>query len=159
MTVAVLPKAPAVPEQPVAAWRAPAIPVAESLQPANDARAPVMSEAAAPDLPVTVGVLIAGSYAALLGAFALAFATTAGAAFMIAICAVYLVMYVGAPAVLLRMEPKAGPRPDFADFLERGLVTWTGRVSAGAALAQMLTVPLAVAFGVAGIGVIIRQVA
>lgn len=108
------------------------------------------------DLPVTVGWLIVSSYLAILGAFGLTFAGDAQVGLVLGVCAVYLAVYLGVPTVMLRIEPKAGRRPDMADFVENGLQIFTGWVSARAAIAQMLTIPVAVAIAAAGIGIIIR---
>jgi len=126
--------------------------------PVDPERGTRFGEAAAADLPATVGWLIVASYVAILGAFAWAFFGAADVMFNIGVCAVYLAMYLGVPWVFLKAEPQLAKikRPDFADFLERGLSTWTGHVSGGAALAQMLTIPVALTFAALGIGIIIR---
>lgn len=117
--------------------------------------APRAPEPSTPDLPKAVGWMIVGAYAAILGAFGLAFLGDAEVGLVLGVCAVYLAVYLGVPAVILRME-KAETRPDLADFLRDGLSTWTGRVSAGSALAQILTVPVALAVAAAGLGIIVR---
>jgi len=120
--------------------------------------APRMGEAAVADLPKAVGGLIVASYAAIIVAFGWAFFGQGDVLFNLGVCAVYLAMYLGVPWVFLKVEPKSGqPRPDFADFLERGLATWTGHVTGREALAQILTIPVAVAFAALGIGIIIRM--
>ena len=106
-------------------------------------RAPFMPESSVPDLPVGVGALLVAAYGAILGAFLLAFAGDAEVGLVIGVCAVYLAVYLGVPAVMLRIEPKVLFRPDMATFLEKGLNTWTGHVTAREALAQMLAIPAA----------------
>lgn len=115
-------------------------------------------EHAARDVPAAVGWMIVAAYASILVAFGWAFFGAADVMFNIGVCAVYLAVYLGVPWIFLKGEPNTGKvrRPDFADFLEQGLSTWTGHVSGGAALAQMLTIPVAVAFAALGIGIIIR---
>jgi hypothetical protein len=126
--------------------------------PVDPERGARFGEHAARDLPATVGWLIVASYASVLVAFAWAFFGAADVQFNIGVCAVYLAVYLGVPWIFLKGEPDTGKvkRPDFADFLEQGLSTWTGHVSGRAALAQMLTIPVAVAFAALGIGIIIR---
>jgi uncharacterized membrane protein YfcA len=119
-------------------------------------RAPFMPEGSVPDLPVGVGMLVVAAYGAILGAFLLAFAGDAEVGLVIGVCAVYLTVYLGVPAVMLRIEPKAKNRPDMGDFFEKGLSTWTGHVTAKEALAQMLTIPAALTVAAVGIGVIMR---
>ncbi len=119
-------------------------------------RAARLGENSTGDLPVAVGWLIVSSYLAILGAFGLTFAGDAQVGLVLGVSAVYLAVYLGVPMVMLRIEPKAGRRPDMADFVENGLQTFTGWVSARSALAQMLTIPVAVALAAAGIGIIIR---
>ncbi|PLR23325.1 hypothetical protein SGCZBJ_16290 [Caulobacter zeae] len=130
-------------------WTAPAV-----VEPVLDA--PQAPEPSTPDLPKAVGWMIVGAYGAILGTFALSFLGDAEVGLMLGVCAVYLAVYLGVPAVILRMEPKVETRPDLADFLREGLSTWTGRVSAGSALAQILTIPVALAVAAAGLGVIVR---
>jgi hypothetical protein len=105
---------------------------------------------------VGVGLLLVAAYGAILGAFLLAFAGDAEVGLVIGVCAVYLAVYLGVPAVMLRIEPKAKSRPGMSDFFEKGLQTWTGHVSAKEALAQMLTIPAALTIAAVGIGVIMR---
>jgi hypothetical protein len=132
------------------------------LEPANEAapvaadRAPFLPENSVPDLPVGVGMLVVAAYGAILGAFLLAFAGDAEVGLVIGVCAVYLAVYLGVPAVMLRMEPKAKGRPDMGDFFDKGLQTWTGHVTAKEALAQMLTIPAALTIAAVGIGLIMR---
>ncbi|MBO9545494.1 hypothetical protein [Caulobacter sp.] len=122
--------------------------------------APRFGEAAA-DLPKAVGWMIVASYASILVAFGVVFLGQGDVLFNLGVCAAYLAMYLGVPWVFLKVEPKGGlkseeGRPDLADFLERGLSTWTGHVSGASALAQILTIPVAVAVAALGIGIIVR---
>lgn len=119
--------------------------------------APKMGEAAAADLPRAVGWMIVASYASILVAFGWAFLGAGDVLFNLGVCAAYLAMYLGVPWVFLKVEPKTGqPRPDLTDFMERGLSTWTGHVTGREALAQILTIPVAVAIAALGIGIIVR---
>lgn len=118
--------------------------------------APKMGEAAAADLPKAVGWMIVASYAAILVAFGAVFLGQGDVLFNLGVCAAYLAMYLGVPWVFLKVEPKGAEHPDLADFLERGLSTWTGHVSGASALAQILTIPVAVAIAALGIGIIVR---
>jgi hypothetical protein len=74
------------------------------------------------------GPALVAAYGAILGAFLLAFAGDAEVGLVIGVCAVYLAVYLGVPAVMLRI-PKGSPRHD---FFEKGLDTWTGHVSEAA---------------------------
>ncbi|NEX91744.1 hypothetical protein [Caulobacter sp. 17J65-9] len=118
-------------------------------------------EGACHDLPAEVGWMVAVTYAAILAAFALVFLDSAEALFVLGVCAAYLAAYVGAPYVMLRIEAahRDLPRTTLTDFWARGLSTLTGHVSAGGALAQMLTVPLSLLLAAGGIGVIYRLTA
>jgi len=116
-----------------------------------------MGEAAAADLPKAVGWMIVAAYASILVAFGWAFLGAGDVLFNLGVCAVYLAMYLGVPWVFLKVEPRSGVRrPDLADFMERGLSTWTGHVTGREALAQILTIPVAVALAALGIGIIVR---
>ena len=118
--------------------------------------APKMGEAAAADLPKAVGWMIVASYASILVAFGAVFLGQGDVLFNLGVCAANLAMYLGVPWVFLKVEPKGAKRPDLADFLERGLSTWTGHVGGASALAQILTIPVAVAIAALGIGIIVR---
>jgi Flp pilus assembly protein TadB len=133
-------------------------PVVAAEAPTDPERSTRFGEHAARDLPATVGWMIVASYASILAAFGWAFFGAADVMFNIGVCAVYLAVYLGVPWIFLKGEPDTSKvrQPDFAEFLEQGLSTWTGHVSGGAALAQMLTIPVAVAFAALGLGVIIR---
>lgn len=119
---------------------------------------PKLGEAACEDVPRAIGHMIVVSYAAILVAFGLAFSGASDVLFTIGVCAVYLAAYLGAPWVMFRVEARHRPHGDrrLADFLENGLETWTGHVSGSAALAQILTIPIALTLAVCGIGVILR---
>lgn len=127
--------------------------------PVTDLNAPYMGEAACEDLPAPVGWMIAGSYVAILAAFSWAFFGAGDVQFNLGVCAVYLAMYLGVPWVFLKEEAQGQrvSRPNLADFLENGLSTGTGHVSGKAALAQILTIPVALTFAAIGIGIIIRN--
>ncbi len=107
---------------------------------------------AAPDMPKAAGVLMIVAYTALM----LAFVVTihgARADFAIFIGVFYLAMFFAIPALFLRIERDAGRRPDLLEFLDRGLQTATGRISGGAALVQMLIVPVLLVFAVLAMGI------
>jgi hypothetical protein len=108
--------------------------------------------AAAPDMPRAAGVLMIGAYAALMGAFVVTI-HGARADFAIFIGAFYLAMFFAIPAVFLGIERDTGRRPDLFEFLERGMVTATGRISGGGALVQMLIVPVLLAFAILAMGI------
>ena len=104
--------------------------------------------AAAPDVPASVAMLIVGSYALLLGSFALATVASANSIFMITIAALFLVAYFTVPWLFFRQEPGRGARPSFDRFMREGIDTFTGHSSGGAALVQMMIVPVLLTFGV-----------
>jgi hypothetical protein len=123
----------------------------------KDAVPSTLPELACPDLPPLLGVLIAASYVAILGAFLLVFSESADVVFIIGVCGVYLAAYLSVPAIMFRIEGRGRSQkhPDFAAFLERGLITWTGHVSGSGAILQILLIPAAVTGAVLGIGLII----
>jgi hypothetical protein len=82
------------------------------------------------------------------------FGATADTAFNIGVGAVYLAVYLGVPAVFLRIE--RGRRTDLASFLEKGLHTSSGHVAGKTAIMQILMLPFALAIAIAGMGVICR---
>ncbi len=112
--------------------------------------------AAVPDVPTAVGVMLAGSYFALIG---VCFATLAGSAealFAIVVSGLYVLVYCGVPWIFLRIEGGRDRRPSLAEFMRDGLDTATGRSTGGAALVQMLVVPVMLFFCLLTIGLTVR---
>ena len=103
---------------------------------------------AAPDVPASVGTLIVCSYFVLLGSFALATVASAYSIFMITISALFLLAYFAVPWLFFRQEPGQQARPSFDGFLRKGMQTLTGHCTGGAALVQMMIVPVSLTFGV-----------
>ena len=122
-----------------------------------EAHEAVFGEAAAPDVPAALGWLIVGVFGLILLAYGLFFATTADVTFNLGVCGVYLAVYLGVPAVLLRME-RPTKRIDLFDFLACGLDTWTGHVGGATALVQILFLPFAIALAATGVGLVYRLV-
>lgn len=112
------------------------------------------STAAAPDVPVAAGVMMVAAYGALFAGFPLLIAHDGSSAFAIAMGAFYLFMFFGIPFLFFKVEGDTTRRPELSTFLERGMHTATGHISGKAALAQMLAVPVLLAFGVLAIGLL-----
>jgi hypothetical protein len=72
---------------------------------------------------------------------------------MITISALFLVAYFTVPALFLRQEQKNGRRPSLDRFMRDGIETLTGHSTGGAALVQMLIVPVFLTLGVAVMGI------
>lgn len=118
-------------------------------------RPPVMGEAAVPDLPREIGLMILGSYGAIMAAFIALFMRSADAAMMVVISALYVTMYLSVPAIFLKTESRSG-RLDMRTFMANGIETWTGHVGGRAALIQILSIPLTIACAVTAIGIVFR---
>ena len=127
---------------------------APNLRLVPDAVPPFRPTPAVPDMPGSVGWLIVAVYAALLGAFVVTMAGSAQLALSLIICFVYLAMFFAVPKIFIDVEGDDSKRPTFAMFMARGIDTNTGWMSGGAALAQMLIVPVALLHGVIAIGLI-----
>ncbi len=112
----------------------------------------------APDVPVSVGALIAGAYATLLGALALATVAPGPSLFVIAIAAFFLFMFFMVPATFFGVENMGATRAQMSEFWKRGIDTQTGHSTAGEALVQMLVVPSSLLFGVACMGIAIAWI-
>jgi hypothetical protein len=115
-----------------------------------------LPQPAEPRLPPMVGWLMVLAYAATMAGFLLFFGGSAFTAFMLAIGFFYLAVYAGVPALFLRMQRPPAPsdirQADMANFLARGMETWTGHLSGRQALVQIMAVPVALAIAVFGIG-------
>lgn len=120
-----------------------------------DQAAPQAQQAtpAAPDVPAAVGKLIAGSYVTLLAAFALATVASSYSVYTIVICAGFLVAYFSVPWLFFRQERSSGKRPSLEAFMQDGMETLTGHSSGGAALVQMMIVPVFLTIGVIAMGI------
>ncbi len=119
---------------------------------AEASKARPQPEPAVPDMPKAAGTLMIAAYAALMGAFVVTI-HGARADFAMLIGAFYLAMFFAIPAVFLGVEQDSARRPDFFEFLERGVDTATGRISGGGALVQMLIVPVLLAFAILAMGI------
>jgi hypothetical protein len=107
---------------------------------------------AVPDMPKAAGLLMIAAYGALMAAFAVTI-HGARADFAIVIGVFYLLMLIGVPAAMLGFENDRSRRPDLLEFLSRGIDTATGRISGGAALVQMLIVPVLLVFAILAMGI------
>jgi len=119
-----------------------------------EAGMPAAATPAVPDMPVAVGRIIVGIYAALIAIFALTMARSGEAAFMIAISGLYVAIFLGVPRLFFAVEKDRSKRPDLAAFLERGIDTWTGHMSGASALAQIFLVPVLLTATILVIGLI-----
>lgn len=81
------------------------------------------------------------SYAVFFGSLLAVTGTDASALFMIVISVGYTVMYFGTAAVMNSVSPQTPIADAYGD-----IDTFTGLMSFGAAAAQILTVPILVAF-------------
>lgn len=94
------------------------------------------------ELPTGLYVAMAGSFFAFIGVMALGFANPA-MILPLAIFAVFIAMFFAVPAVWVRMKPDAPQRALSWDrFRRHGIMTETGRSSAGAATIQVLILPV-----------------
>jgi len=116
--------------------------------------APKRPEAAVPDVPAAVGLMMVGIYVAIVGLFALTIATAGAAPFMIAVDVMFLAAFFVVPMVMLKLEGDPARRPSMSRFMAQGMQTYAGHVTGGGALAQMFVVPVLLAFAVLAIGVI-----
>lgn len=116
-------------------------------------REPVYGEPAAPDVPVAVGGLIAAAYGSLIAAFAVATVASRESIFMIVVAAFFLFMFFSVPRLFFKYEADHDARPSLSRFMSEGMQTFTGRSSGGAALVQMLIVPVFLTLGVVAMGI------
>jgi hypothetical protein len=120
-------------------------------------RWPLMGEAAAPDVPAGVGAAIAAAYGLMMVGFLTFFVGSADNLLALGVDAVYLAMFLGVPALMFGIEHRSR-RITWFQFLNKGLVTWTGHVGGREAVAQILTIPFTIAAGIFGVGLIAHLV-
>lgn len=116
---------------------------------------PKRFSSSAPDVPTSVGGLIAVSYGALLAALFVATAGTLSSIFAIVIAAVFMAVFFTVPGIFFSVENEPNRRPSLSTFVHKGIATYTGHSSGSAALVQMLIVPVFLTMGVICMGVII----
>jgi hypothetical protein len=113
-----------------------------------------LPERAVPDVPASVGMMIAAAYVAIIGLFAVTIANVGSGPFIIAIDLAFLAAFLAVPVIFLKVEGDPSRRPSLGRFLTQGMHTYTGHVSGKAALTQMLVVPVLLAFAVLAIGIV-----
>lgn len=138
-----------------AAWPASAqvapLPIPEVEPPAD--REPVYGAPAAPDVPAAVGGLIVAAYVSLVAVFAIATTASRESIFMIVVAAFFVFMFFSVPRLFFKYEADHSARHSFSRFMSEGLQTFTGHNSGGAALVQMLIVPVFLTLGVIAMGI------
>jgi hypothetical protein len=117
------------------------------------AHRPQQAMAAAPDVPAAVGKLIIASYVVLLAAFAMATIASSYSIYTMVICAITLAAYFTVPWLFFTQERAEGLRPTLESFMEDGMETMTGHSTGGAALVQMMIVPVSLTLGVVVMGI------
>lgn len=102
------------------------------------------------DLHPALFAMTIGSYFAFLAVMALAFMNP-HLVIPFGIFAAYIVMAFGVPGAWAYLQPEAkGRRQSWAEFLREGIATGSGHLSGGAAVAQVMTLPvLIIAWGLA----------
>lgn len=102
------------------------------------------------DVPPSIWRVMVTSYAIFFAAITLATGHDGATIFMIVISALYAAMYFGTAMVMNRVD-RANRQPHRGGMIQ----TLTGPLSYGAAFAQMLTVPILLAFFAIAIVIIV----
>lgn len=129
---------------------------APALAPLSLGAEPTRAAPAVPDVPASVGGMLAASYAALIGALFVATAGSASSIFAIAIAALFVAIFFTVPRIFFAVEPMIEKRPEFGKFLQLGMETQTGHSGGPAALVQMFVVPVFLTLAVLAMGLIIK---
>jgi hypothetical protein len=111
---------------------------------ANDQH-PHLPERLVPDLPPVVGFMLVGAFAWIIGAYLITFWGDLQTLKWSWWDIVYVAVYLGVPWLILKLEPRTGRNPTFAQFMRRGIETFTGHLTGAEALVQILTIPVALA--------------
>ena len=148
--------------QPLAQVDEPLWPVTNRERPDNEPVPAIVNESlafraapATPDVPASVGVLLFGCYLALVGALALATAGPGQSSFMLVIAALFVVAFFAVARFIFAQEPQVVRRPGMERFLARGIDTYTGPCTGGAAMVQMFVVPVLLTLGMLAIALVI----
>jgi hypothetical protein len=119
---------------------------------------PFRAAPAVPDVPAAAGVMLFMVYMALIGSLALATAGPGQSGFVLVIAALFVVAFFAVPRFILGQEPQDRRRVTVDEFLGRGLDTFTGHCTGGAALVQMFVVPVLLTLGMLLIATVIAFV-
>jgi hypothetical protein len=110
--------------------------------------------------PAAFAALIA-MYGLLVSSFAVAFRSDGETLFQIAICVFYGIMYFGTPFVLFSLGRNRDDDNKESDLLSADpgalIETYTGPLAQRDALAQILSVPIALGFGAVAMALIIMN--
>jgi hypothetical protein len=94
------------------------------------------------ELPAGLWIATAGAYFGFIGVMALGFGSP-GLIVPMAIFIVFFGMFFGVPALWMRMNPRNPQRlTPWGRFRESGVMTAYGRMTANAAIVQMLLLPV-----------------
>ena len=132
---------------------APSIPSLDDQAPAGAAE-PAMPAPAVPDVAPGVGMLIVGTYAALIATFFALFTGSLLATMAVSISALFVVIFFTVPRIFLGVEGDTSRRPTLSVFMYQGFETLTGHSSGRDALVQMLIVPALLTIGILAMGII-----
>lgn len=116
------------------------------------------SEPAIADVPPGAGYLLCAAYLGLMAALALATVAPGPSALAIVVALFFVGMFFAVPRVMLVQEGGKKECPTLEQFLTKGMMTYTGYSTGGAALVQMLIVPVTLTFGVLAMAVIIALI-
>lgn len=111
------------------------------------------AEAAMPDVPASIGMLLFGVYFALIAALAVATAGPGESKMVLTVSALFVVAFFAVPRFIFAQEPKDGRRPSLSRFLATGMRTLSGQCTGSAAMVQMFIVPVALTLGMIAIAV------
>jgi hypothetical protein len=120
--------------------------------------APFRAEAATPDVPASIGLMLFAAYLGLIAALAIATSGPGESRMVLVIAGLFVAAFFAVPHYLFAQEPTGGARPDLSQFLATGMRTFTGHCTGGAALVQMFVVPVALTIGMLAIAVVIALV-
>lgn len=106
-----------------------------------------------PDVASGVGRLIVAAYAGLIAVFFAVFTGSSLALMSVMISAGFVAIFFSVPRIFFAVEPKAGRRPSFGEFMHKGIDTLTGHCTGKDALVQMLIVPVLLSLGLLAMGI------
>lgn len=116
------------------------------------------SEPAIADVPPGVGYLLCAAYLGLMAALAFATVAPGPSALAIVVALFFVGMFFAVPRIMLDQEGVKKDCTTLERFLAAGMMTYTGHSTGGAALVQMLIVPVTLTAGVLAMAVIIALI-
>lgn len=126
--------------------------------PVSQSRVRASARPTAADIHPGVPLVAIAGYFAILAIGWLAFVANIDTGIAMAVNTIYFAMFFGVPILMARVGGSPMVRPGLFTFLRGKVATHSGVISGWSALAQVVVVPISLAFGFFAMAVIVHSV-